>query len=209
MPEFARIKFFMLCLSLAFYACAKTQPQEPVAGGDLGGIDPDQKAIPKDVPVQPKDAEEPAPEPQVKAETIPESNSESKPVTDTTLDGRSEQVAPEGSSPEATTDTSAPAKVGSGPQTRFIKAATLNIRTQPNRFSKIVGSLKGGDEVHVKIHDGWAKLDEGQWIRSRWLVKSRPSAFSIPSDDDSSKTKKRVKAHSKKKKKPKKAKQQQ
>ncbi len=209
MPEFARLKFLMLCLSLAFYTCAKTQPQEPVAGGDLSGIDPDQKAIPKDVPVQPKNTEGPASEPQVKPETIPESNSESKPVTDTTLDGRGEQVVPDGPSPEATTDTSAPAKVGSGPQKRFIKATTLNIRSQPNRLSKIVGSLKGGDEVHVKIRDGWAKLDEGQWIRSRWLVKSRPSTFSSSTDDESAKPVKRAKARTKKKKKSKKAKQQQ
>lgn len=177
MPGFVRVQFFMVCFTLAFYGCSKTQPEEPVSGGDLSRIDPDQKAIPKDEPVLPKDTDGPAPEPQAKSE-IP--------------------------LPEATTDASAPAKVGSGPQKKFIEAATLNIRSQPNRFSKIVGSLKGGDEVHVKIHGGWAKLDEGQWIRSRWLVKSRPSSFLNATDEDSAKPVKRSKAHNTKKNKSKK-----
>ena len=141
----------------------------------------------------------PAPEPQAKSESSSESNPDAKPVRDATLDVRSGQVVPESPLPEATTDASAPAKVGSGPQKKFIEAATLNIRSQPNRFSKIVGSLKGGDEVHVKIHGGWAKLDEGQWIRSRWLVKSRPSSFSNATDEDSAKPVKRSKAHNTKK----------
>ncbi|MEI6397783.1 MAG: SH3 domain-containing protein [Pseudomonadota bacterium] len=204
MPGFVRVQFFMVCFTLAFYGCSKTQPEEPVSGGDLSRIDPDQKAIPKDEPVLPKDTDGPAPEPQAKSESSSESNPDAKPVRDATLDVRSGQVVPESPLPEATTDASAPAKVGSGPQKKFIEAATLNIRSQPNRFSKIVGSLKGGDEVHVKIHGGWAKLDEGQWIRSRWLVKSRPSSFSNATDEDSAKPVKRSKAHNTKKNKSKK-----
>jgi hypothetical protein len=70
-----------------------------------------------------------------------------------------------------------PGRFGSGPQTNFIKATILTIRSQPNRYSKILGYLNGGDEVHVKMYGDWAKLDDGQWIRSRWLVKVRPGKF--------------------------------
>jgi hypothetical protein len=180
-------------------ACSKTQPSEPVSGdAPIANIDPDQKAMPTDLPPEPA----------------------KMPVTDTTLDGKGEQIAA-GSSPAPTPTATAPVqtpesqttppptpsvnettasepapaveaapadvadtnvasnpdKVGSGPQTRFIKAWELNIRSEPNRFSKIIGHLKGGDEVHVKIHGGWAKLDDGRWIRSRWLVKVRPAKF--------------------------------
>ena len=204
MPGFARVRFFMICFSLAFYACEKTQPQDPVSAGDLSGIDPDQKAIPKDVPVETKDSDVPPQEPQARAEN----NSEAKPTTDVSSEDTSAQAASDYHPREATDEVpvGSPNKVGTGPQTRFIKAATLNIRVQPNRFSKIVGTLKGGDEVHVKIHDGWAKLEEGRWIRSRWLVKSPPSGFSNATDEESVITAKRSKSESSKKKKSKKKK---
>jgi uncharacterized protein YgiM (DUF1202 family) len=173
----------------------------------LSGIDPDQKALPKDLPAQPNDTDSQRQDSPAKAESNPDSTSESKPSTEVSAEGNVEQVAPEGPPAEATADVPAAsrAKAGTGPQTRFIKAATLNIRSQPNRFSKIVGSLKGGDEVHVKIHDGWAKLEEGRWIRSRWLVKSRPSGFSDAGDEGSAKPKKSSKSRKTTKKKSKKS----
>lgn len=83
--------------------------------------------------------------------------------------------------------------VGSGPQVRFIKADQLYIRVKPDRYSKALGLLYGGDEVHVKIQGDWAMLDEGRWIRSRWLVKKRPKQFkgepqqeNAPSEPESS-----------------------
>jgi len=67
--------------------------------------------------------------------------------------------------------------IGSGPEVRFIKADQLHLRAEPNRFSKSIGLIFGGDEVHVKIQGDWAQLDEGRWIRSRWLVKKRQERF--------------------------------
>jgi len=78
-----------------------------------------------------------------------------------------------------------PKEVGSGPQVRYIKAAILNIRAEPNRYSKILGLLRGYDKVHVKINGDWAKLEAGQWIRSRWLVKNPPKKIvGLSSEDD-------------------------
>jgi hypothetical protein len=77
-----------------------------------------------------------------------------------------------------------PKEVGSGPQVRYIKAAILNIRAEPNRRSKILGLLRGYDKVHVKINGGWAELEAGQWIRSRWLVKNPPKKIIGLSADD-------------------------
>jgi hypothetical protein len=70
--------------------------------------------------------------------------------------------------------------IGSGPEVRYIKADQLYIRSEPNRFSNSIGLVHGGDEVHVQIQGDWAKLDEGRWIRSRWLVKKRPNRFITP-----------------------------
>jgi hypothetical protein len=66
---------------------------------------------------------------------------------------------------------------GTGPQTFYIKAAILTVRSQPNRYAKILGYLEGGTTVHVKVAGDWAKLDAGRWIRSRWLVKNKPTKF--------------------------------
>ena len=189
-----RMPALLILASLCVCSCAKPEGSEPVAPDSaLSGIDPDQKALPRDGV----------------------SEATQKPVTDTTLDGTGEVVAggsvstggsetvpptptvnetmsdvpPPVSVPEVATERSsapeaAPASeaasagvAGVGHQKRFIKAWELNVRSQPNRFSKIVGNLKGGDEVHVTLRGGWAKLDDGQWIRSRWLVKTRPSKF--------------------------------
>lgn len=73
--------------------------------------------------------------------------------------------------------TGGPRVFGVGKQRRFIKADQLHIRVQPDRFSKSIGIIYGGDEVHVTIRGDWAKLEEGQWIRSRWLVKAQPRKF--------------------------------
>ena len=179
---------------VGFLACAKSGPTEPVSPDVMiGRIDPDQKALPKEAPV----------------------DVASTPVTDVTLDGKGETIAPGleanavaptptatptveqltnhessattlGLSPALTAEASSPGskvaaesgrRIGSGGQTRFVKASELNIRSQPNRFSKIVGQLVGGDEVHVTMHGAWAKLEDGRWIRSRWLVKKPTSKF--------------------------------
>lgn len=89
-------------------------------------------------------------------------------------------------------------EVGSGPQLRFIKAAELNIREKPNRYSKIVGNLREGQAVRVKIQGDWAQLDEDRWIRSRWLVKKRPKQFSKIGNKSTSR---KIKVKSKKPKK--------
>lgn len=90
---------------------------------------------------------------------------------------------------------------GTGKQKRFIRADQLHIRAQPDRFSKSLGLLYGGDEVHVTIRGGWAKLEDGQWIRSRWLVKKSPRKFQSTNETSNEPTKK---VHKKSKKRSKK-----
>lgn len=171
--------------------CTKNEPGEPVANDPYVGIDPDQKALPKDLPSEPaksvSDATlqgdgrtivegDPTHDARVNAPlTPPDGSSPIPPPAEPTL-------TPSADATNVSNDTTGvsstgPRVVGNGPETRFIKAWELNIRSQPNRFSKIVGRLNGGDEVHVSIHGGWAKLEDGRWIRSRWLVKSRPRKF--------------------------------
>lgn len=98
-----------------------------------------------------------------------------------------------------------PRVFGTGKQKRFIKADQLHIRVQPDRYSKSIGIMYGGDEVHVTIRGDWAKLEEGKWIRSRWLVKTMPKKFKTgqsaasPSDDDTKPVKKKKRRRSKRK----------
>lgn len=99
------------------------------------------------------------------------------------------------------TPTGAPRVFGTGKQKRFVKADQLHIRVQPDRYSKSIGIIYGGDEVHATIRGDWAKLEEGQWIRSRWLVKTSPRKFrsdkSGSSGDQPVKKKKKSKRRSK------------
>ncbi|MCX6118198.1 MAG: hypothetical protein NT027_11700 [Proteobacteria bacterium] len=68
-------------------------------------------------------------------------------------------------------------EIGTGKEIRFIKAEKLHIRVEPNRYSRSIGIVTGGAKVHVDIDGDWAKLEEGKYIRSRWLVKALPKQF--------------------------------
>ena len=154
--------------SLAIFSCSQSKPDEPVARPVMPmEIDPDQKALPKEAPVgdalsnvlssAPSNATVEPEAPLQAAASIPREGSSARP----------------------------PKEVGSGPQVRYIKAAILNIRAEPNRYSKILGLLRGYDKVHVKINRDWAELEAGQWIRSRWLVKNPPKKIvGLSSEDD-------------------------
>jgi predicted lipid-binding transport protein (Tim44 family) len=74
--------------------------------------------------------------------------------------------------------------IGTGQEVRFIKAEQLFIRVKPNRYSKSLGIVRGGDEVRVTIQGDWAKLDDGQYIRSRWLVKHKPTTYGVEDAQD-------------------------
>lgn len=52
-----------------------------------------------------------------------------------------------------------------------ITVSRINIRSSPDRHSRIVGELRQGDKVRVDVDEaaGWAKLAEGEFIRSRHL----------------------------------------
>ncbi len=167
------LALFFCGLSLV-WTCASPSANEPTGTGESDlFIDPDKRALPKES----------------------SDDLSSKPVSDVTLDGsvgalpqanqpESKMPKPSARSPKQEVVSGGTKKgasdqriMGAGTQKRFVKAAELNIRAEPNRFSKIVGRLAGGDEVLVTIEGGWAKLSEGQWIRSRWLVKKSPRRF--------------------------------
>ena len=200
--------------SPAIFSCSQSKPDEPVAGPVLPmEIDPDQKALPKDVPVGDAPSNAPANVPSnkaqnegqtsVQADAVPptptidelksdESGSNMSAQPDSSNEGSSSAtVEPEAplqaaaSIPREGSSARPPKEVGSGPQVRYIKAVILNIRAEPNRYSKILGLLRGYDKVHVKINGDWAELEAGQWIRSRWLVKNPPKKIvGLSSEDD-------------------------
>jgi uncharacterized protein YgiM (DUF1202 family) len=60
---------------------------------------------------------------------------------------------------------------GKGKAKRVVKAFQLNVRQKPSRFSRIVGRVQKGDVVKVTFKGKWARLGEGQWVRSSHLSK--------------------------------------
>lgn len=65
-----------------------------------------------------------------------------------------------------------PGKVrGTGAKLMVITVERINIRTSPDRRSRIIGELRKGDRVRVDIdaEAGWAKLADGEFIRARHL----------------------------------------
>ena len=57
---------------------------------------------------------------------------------------------------------------------KWVKTPDLNIRSEPNRFSKVVGRLTKGEQVLVekKSRDTWVKIGEGQYVNGKYLVNS-------------------------------------
>jgi hypothetical protein len=181
---------------LAHVCCSKAPLKDPAADdlSDLS-IDPDQPAIPADDSSQTSKNSAPV----AKADAV--SGEQNNKVVDYVpptpriedLEADRPAAEPAPVEPEAPVEQSATesgaslSRFGSGPQVRYIKAVELNVREKPDRYSKIVGVLKGGDKVRVQVKGGWAKLDEGRWIRSRWLVKRKPAgAFSRGIDEGES-----------------------
>jgi hypothetical protein len=59
---------------------------------------------------------------------------------------------------------------GTGKNKRWVTAVILNVRSAPNRTSKVVRTMNGGTTVMVDIvDDKWAKLKDGEYIRLRHL----------------------------------------
>lgn len=56
-----------------------------------------------------------------------------------------------------------------GRQVRYVDAIMLNVRARPDNRAPIVRRLLGGAKVSATIQGGWAKLKNGQWVRSRYL----------------------------------------
>jgi hypothetical protein len=179
----SKIALLLLVVGVGSFSCSKPPMKDPTTDdlSDLS-IDPDQPAIPADASGSEagnsdaaRNLDAPAAKQSNKSvDVIPPTPR----IEDLEGDRSSAEDAPV--EPEPPLDQSVPgsatasSRFGSGPQVRYIKSAELNVREKPDRYSKIVGVLKGGDKVRVQIKGGWAKLDAGRWIRSRWLVKHKP-----------------------------------
>jgi hypothetical protein len=200
-PKLTRliIYFFSIHLGLQVSACA-SKPDVGSKSDDLAdlNIDPDQKALPagestnapdKDVEWQTPRVDQKMTRPANEASTVVPPTPTVDELRSNTDGEATESVEPEAPIYQESGPSGAEqGDVGSGSQTRFIKAAELNIREQPNRHSKIVGKLRGGQRVRVQIKGGWARLEPNRWIRSRWLTKNQPKDY-VTSDDSSNKSK--------------------
>ncbi len=62
---------------------------------------------------------------------------------------------------------------GEGKAKRYIKALQLNVRSKANSKSKIVRVVSRGDEVNVTYMGKWAKLANGEFIRTKHLTKTK------------------------------------
>lgn len=181
----SKISLLLLMIGVGAFSCSK-QPMKDPSADDLSdlSIDPDQPAIPADASGGESgnsDAGRNLDAPSTKQSNKAVDDIPPTPSIEELEGGRSSAedapVEPEPPLDQSLPDSgAASSRFGSGPQVRYIKAAELNVREKPDRYSKIVGVLKGGDKVRVQLKGGWAKLDDGRWIRSRWLVKRKPSS---------------------------------
>lgn len=58
--------------------------------------------------------------------------------------------------------------------TRYVNAILLNVRAKPTHRSPIVRRLYGGAKINVEVHGAYAKIQDGQWVRTRYLS-SKPT----------------------------------
>jgi hypothetical protein len=181
------------------WSCMRMEPREPVyADQELAGIDPNQKARPKaggasnrPITLSEQASKEQQHNPGAEQRSDGSNGSERIAAPADGLAGL--PVDAESEAAKVQSSERSPVH-GSGPSVRFVKAFEINIRTKPNRYSQIVGRLKGGAQVRVAIHGGWSKLEDGQWVRTRWLVKSPPIELSnVPPDEEGRPTKKKTK----------------
>lgn len=179
-----RACFLVFITIAACGGCATNRAKEPPKD-DLSDlhIDPDQQALPADdTSKDVLSADAKAPKDSVATESaniIPPTPTVDELERSQPVDDGEVSVVPEPPiNSEASLGTEIQDEIGSGPQVRYVKAVQLHIRKEPNRFSPIVGMVKGGQRVKVKIQGGWARLDKGRWIRARWLVKKKQNELS-------------------------------
>lgn len=53
--------------------------------------------------------------------------------------------------------------------TRYVRPTMLNVRAKPSLKAPVVKRLLGGSSIEVELHGAYAKIGEGQWVRSKHL----------------------------------------
>lgn len=150
-----------IACTVALGACVHASPG--ATDGAVTGIDPDAPAAPA--------------EPQQEAAT--NSGSDNPVVVDPMLKDESPSQAtrdyseafnanPDYKPAASRADTKAR---GTGSRLMVVGVPRINIRSAPDRRSHIVGELRRGDTLMVDIDEsiGWAKINEGEYIRARHL----------------------------------------
>lgn len=67
--------------------------------------------------------------------------------------------------------------IGTGKSKRYVQAVQLNVRSEPNRWSKVVRRVNHGDVLMVTLlKGGWSKLAEGEFVRTKHLGKKVAAA---------------------------------
>ena len=107
---------------------------------------------------------------------MPENTGSDKPVTvDPMLHEEVVTPAPSKNLPEASPSpivtTLSKTPRGTGSKRMVVTVARINLRSSPDRKSRIAGELRRGDVVMVDSDNanGWAKVADGEFIRARHL----------------------------------------
>jgi len=61
-----------------------------------------------------------------------------------------------------------------GPETAYVMADTLNVRSAPKMNAAVVGKLARGSMFKVTYIGEWAKIGEGQFVMARFLSRNPP-----------------------------------
>lgn len=60
-------------------------------------------------------------------------------------------------------------KLAKGKQQRYVDAVMLNVRAKPAKGAPVVRRLLGGAMINVELKGKWAKIKDGQWVRTKFL----------------------------------------
>lgn len=141
----------------------------PAADDATGSLSDDPFGAPKDMP---KMQDEPADDTSDSDATMPPPEEDygdafDNPTTaPATPAGKATPSAPGNKKGKKKTSSIGP---GAGKVTRYVNAMLLNVRNAPRSNAKVVRRLLGGAKIYVEEKGTYAKIKNGQWVRTKYL----------------------------------------
>jgi hypothetical protein len=206
------VAFFATIAALIF-ACTSTDgdaPKEPVAAEPDASPYPDDPGLtatdsaPADpaTEVKPEDTETvgeltdspfggdtPAPDSATPEETpAPTPADDVEPLVSESTGADTAGMAPPAQEENSGADTADAGETGDaaapkGKATRYVAAVLLNVRSSASLRAPVVRRLLGGAKIYVTVQGDFAKIKDGQWVRTKYLSAEPTRKYSAAEAD--------------------------